>query len=294
MIYEELIYTDSNGRSVVMGVGEIYHVNVGKDVTGLYEFETKIYTSYGMNQYGSTVTGQRVEEREIQISGKINTKGDKAKDREARRELATVINPCNSGTLTYRYGTHVRSIAVKAESSPTFKSGVYTEFTATLIAHRPFWTDSVATETDIATWESLWEFPIEIPDTDGGMEFETRNASMIVEVNNNGDVRNGMIVKFKASGTVVNPTLICADTGEYIKVNHTMQAGETITVNTTYGNKSVMISDAVSETDIISDLDIDSTFIQLEAGSNTFKYDADVGVTALETIVVCEHLYIGA
>jgi hypothetical protein len=293
MIYEELIYTDSNGRTVAMGIGELYHVNASLDVTGLFELETKLYSTYGMNQYGATVTGQRIEEREIKIKGKINTTNNE-EDREARRTLATVFNPCNSGTLTYRMGNHSRSIEARTEESPTFKGGVMTDFTINLIAHRPFWTDNVAAETDIATWESLWEFDIEIPDADGGMEFETRNASMIVTVTNDGDVRNGIIVKFKASGTVVNPTLICADTGEYIKVNHTMQAGETITVNTTYGNKSVTISDATSETDIISDLDIDSTFIQLEVGDNTFKYDADTGVTALETAVIREQLYIGA
>lgn len=292
MIYESLIYKSSGG-SVEMKKGGLYSVNVSRDTTGLFEIETTTHTSTGMGQYGSTVTGIQVDEREIEIKGYIKCR-DKEQDREARRFLAAVFNPTETGTLEYVLGEHRRTIRAKPDGSPKFAGAVFTEFSISLVCHNPFWTGQGDTqEKELVAWKGLWEFPGVI-DEEEGMEFETRDPSLMITLENDGDAPTGIVLEFIANGEISNPSIICVETGEFIRIIHDMAAGDRIRVNTTYGEKGVFFVNAEGEEDIMPDMDIDSTYIQIPVGGCTFRYDADSGRDDLKIVVYSERRYIGA
>lgn len=60
------------------------------------------------------------------------------------------------------------------------------------------------------------------------MIFGYRAESVIVDCYNEGDVSTGMRIRFTALGTVTNPILLNVDTGEFIKLNVTMQTGDAL------------------------------------------------------------------
>ena len=102
-----------------------------------------------------------------------------------------------------------------------------------------------------------------------------------------------MRVAFKATGTVSNPQILNINTGEYIQVNATLAAGETVIVNTEYGNKGAVMQNGGEEVDYFRYIDVDSTFMQLAIGDNVFRYDASAGLDALEVTIYYSPKYLG-
>ena len=125
------------------------------------------------------------------------------------------------------------------------------------------------------------------------MVFGYREQSVIVDCYNAGDVSTGMRIKFTALGVLENPVLLNVETGEFIQINRTMQAGDVITVNTEYGNKGAALERNGEVIDCFKDIDVDSTFMTLGIGDNIYRYDAASGVDNLEVSIYYNPQYLG-
>ena len=292
MAIEQLIYTNSNGESLIFSTMSVYHVNVSKDVTGISDIKNTLYTTSSMGQHGETFISQKINSRDIDIAGSINRK-DKDVMLQLRRSMQKILNPELNATLTYVYGSFTKVIDAKIDSAPVFRhKKVLEEFTIQLTCPSPFWRDQKESRQDIASWVGSFSFPLEIPE-DEGIIFGYRQPSVIVDVYNEGDVAAGMRVAFKATGTVSNPQILNINTGEYIQVNATLTAGETVIVNTEYGNKGAVMQSGGEEVDYFRYIDVDSTFMQLAIGDNVFRYDASAGLDALEVTIYYSPKYLG-
>ena len=286
MEYEKLTYTNERGESVELSTESVYHCNVSKDVEGIAGVTNVVYSTNSMGQHGDTYVGQRIEARDIDILGHINTR-DKAQAYELRRQLLKVLNPELDGTLSYEFGSFKRVINCRLHGEPKIeRKKVLLEFSIPLECLNPFWREVEETKEDIASWVAAWHFPCVIEkDNPKSMIYGYRAESVIVDCYNEGDVSTGMRVRFVALGTVKNPILLNVDTGEFIKINVTMQTGDTIEVSTKYGSKGAkLIRDGV-ETDYFRYVDVDSTYMQLAIGDNNFRYDAESGVNSMEVSI---------
>ena len=294
MEYEKLIYTNERGESVEFSTASIYHCNVSKDVDGIAGVTNVLYSTNSMGQHGDTYVGQRIEARDIDITGHINAK-DKAQAYELRRSLLKILNPELSGTLAYEFGGFKRVINCRLHGEPKLeRKSVLIEFTIPLDCLNPFWREEDEQKEDIASWVAAWEFPCEIEkDNPESMIFGYRAESVIVDCYNEGDVSTGMRIRFTALGTVSNPILLNVDTEEFIQINATMKTGDVIEINTKYGSKGAkLIRDGV-ETDYFRYIDVDSTFMQLAIGDNMFRYDAASGVNSLEVSIFYSKEFLG-
>lgn len=290
--YERLIYTNANGGSIEFSIMSDFYVNVSKDVTGISDIKNTIYSTSSMGQHGETFISQKINSRDIDITGVINRK-DKESMLTLRRAMQKILNPELDATLTYIYGSFIKVIDVKVDNAPVFTRGkVLEKFTVQFTCPSPFWRDETETRKDIASWVGSFKFAMEIPQSEG-MQFGYRQPSVIVDVYNEGDVKTGMRVAFKATGTVQNPLLLNINTGEFIQVNATLAAGDTVTVNTEYGNKGAILTSGGSSTDYFRYIDVDSTFMQLEIGDNVFRYNAAAGLDALEVTIYYSPKYLG-
>lgn len=290
--YERLIYTNAHGGSIEFSIGSDFYVNVSKDVTGIADIKNTLYTTSSMGQHGETFISQKINSRDIDIAGVINKK-DKDSMLTLRRAMQKILNPELDAKLTYIYGNFVKVIDVRVDNAPVFTRGTVLEkFVVQLSCPSPFWRDETETRKDIASWVGSFHFAMEIPQ-DEGIIFGYRQPSVIVDVYNEGDVKTGMRVAFKATGTVTNPLLLNINTGEYIQVNATLAAGDTVTVNTEYGNKEATKNSGGIDTDYFRYIDVDSTFMQLEIGDNVFRYNAEAGLDALEVTIYYSPKYLG-
>lgn len=286
---EKLTYTNERGESVVFSHASVFHTN---EVSGLSDVRNEIYSINSMGQDGDTYLGNRIESREIEIVGSINER-NKDKMREYRRKLNRVLNPQYSATLTYEYGDFLRVIDCTVDNAPVFsRKAILQDFTVQLLCLNPFWRKQSETRDDIAAWVGGFEFPEEIP-VDEGWEIGYRQPSLIVNVYNEGDVQTGIRVEFRALGIVESPSLLNVDTQEFIKLNFSMQAGDVLSVSTGYGQKEVTLKRNGVISDAFRYLDVDSSYLQLVAGDNLFRYDAESALENLEVSIYHNDLYLG-
>lgn len=293
-IIEKLTYENERGESVTFSRASSYHVNF-KDVSGLSDIRNAIYSINSMGQDGDTYLGHRIESRDIEIVGNIRTR-DKEQVQALRRRLNHLLNPQYSATLIYERGDFKRVIGCKVDNAPVFKRNViFEQFIIQLRCLNPFWSEEAETREDIATWTGGFEFPepdgLEIPIT--GWEIGFREPSLIVNVYNRGDVMAGIRIDFRALGVVVNPSLLNVNTGDFIKLNMTMEAGDVLTVSTGYGQKEVTLRRSGIATDAFRYLDVDSSYLQLSVGDNLFRYNAENNLENLEVSIYHNNLYLG-
>lgn len=287
---ESLTYTNELGESVMFAHTALYNPQT---ISGLSDVRNTIFSIGSMGQDGDTFVGSRIESRDIDIAGQIRER-DPQKMREARRNLARVLNPQLTATLTYRFGSFVRVIGCRTRNAPTITKPaqqVYAGFSVSLECLNPFWREEAERRDDIAAWVGCFEFPLEIPET--GFEFGYRQPSLIVNVFNGGDVRCGLRAEFKALGAVENPVIIDMDTKQQIKLNLSMQDGDVVSLCTRYGEKSATLHRGGVLTAALRYVDVGSEFLQLRPGDNLLRYDAAQGLENLEVSIYHHNLYLG-
>ena len=289
--HEKIIYENDRGERVEIAYSFPYLLQgfIGADGT-----DTNITSSKGVDQDGMTITNVNLQERPLQILGKIK-ENDKTALSKRRAKLLQVFNPKVQGWLQYEYGDVKRRIRCQVESAPVFsmpfKIFNVLDFIVYLVAPNPYWQDLSQNKTEIAIWKGAFEFPLEL--LEEGIELGYREPSLIVNVFNRGDVPCGMKIQFKALATVVNPSLFNVNTREYFKINKTMEAGEVITVTTHFQNKRVELNKNGVVSNAFNWIDTTSTFLQLDVGDNLLRYDSDEGLGNLEVSIWYTPQYLG-
>jgi hypothetical protein len=293
---EKLTYLNERGESVEFSRASVYHANF-RDVTGLSDIRNAIYSISSMGQDGDTYLGNRIESRDIEIVGHIRER-DKRQVQMLRRRLNHILNPQFSAVLIYECGEYRRVIDCIVDNAPMFvRDVIFEQFTIQLLCLNPFWRDEAETREDIASWRGVFEFPepdgLEIAVSETTWQLGYREPSLIVSVYNGGDVKSGIRIDFRALGAVVNPSLLNVDTQEFIKLNISMEAGDVLSVSTGYGQKEISLTRGGVTTDAFRYLDVESSYLQLSAGDNLFRYDAAAALENLEVSIYHSNLYLG-
>lgn len=260
------------------------------EIEGIENSEFELNSVSNAQYDGSIVVGKRLKNRAICI--KADYRGDN-KEIE-RKKLISFFNPKNSGTLMVTYGDVERSIEYEIENFNCKLTNINDDltFTVDLFCPNPYLRNIIESKINIALWRRAFHFPLVIPQ-DIGIVMGIREPSLIVNVENTGDVECGVIIEFKALGTLNKPSLLNINTGDYIKINKSIVAGEVIRINTNIGNKRVTSTLNGVETNILNYIDLDSTFLQLEVGDNLFRYDAEENLSNLEVSIYYNPYYLG-
>lgn len=255
-----------------------------------------IYNSKGMLEDGTTYLGNTLDSKEISLKFVViaNNQDELI---EYKRRINKVFNPkLDEGTLYYKDNIQERKIKGIVTKLPywTDIAKNISECLVDVIANNPYWTDIDETKAEIALWKAQFHFPLIIP-KDKGIVMGVREPSLIVNVNNIGDVKTGMIIEFKAKGSLKNPSLYNVNTREYIKINKDMVAGEVVRVNTNFNNKRIESVLNGLTTNILNLIDLGGgdTFLQLDVGDNLLRYDSDTNLSNLEVSISFNPKYLG-
>ena len=282
-LVEKLTYLNEKGQSVEFSVWSPFFCS---EITGIDGIKNNIYTSKGAGQDGVTVTGDSLDIRDIAVQGTV--RGDTEKNRLI---LLAIVNPKLKAKLIYVNAGVEKYIDCKVEKAPTITKEAFPKFLVSFFCPNPYWQDTTEAKAEIASWIGGFSFPLEL--VTGGIEMGTRSPSLIVNVNNKGDVECGMTVQFTAEATLTNPSILNVTTGEYIKILKTMVAGEVLTVTTHFGNKKVTSALNGVTTNAFNFIDLGSTFMQLNVGDNLLKYDASTNVANLTVVIYYVPAYLG-
>lgn len=243
---------------------------------------------------GVNVTGINIKEKTLNITGSIvsSTKGEMQKE---RAKLIGFLNP-NKGAfkLIYKINGHTKKLTVNIQRVD-FKESVLRmqKFQIQVLAPFPFWENVNEKRKEIALWTKDAYFPL-VATKEKPIVFGHRVSNLICNIFNDGDVETGMRIQLKALATVINPSVLNIYTKEFIKIIQTLQVGDVLEITTYINNKRIEVhkSDGTVK-NVLNWMTLDSEFLQLKVGDNTFRYDAESGIDNIEMTIYYNPATIG-
>lgn len=290
---ESLTYINGRGEQVVLAARNkpAYWLSSAEGIDGL---ESEMFSARGAGQDGEILSGTALQARVITVEGRVMPKKGAYL---GRRELLRVVNPKLEGRLVYRDEDRgvTRYIACRVQQAPIFsESDRFPVFQFELFCPYPYWRDGDGTTRrvmDIALWVPNFSFDLEFPEE--GIEFEYRAPSLIVNVPNLGDAATGMVIEFRALGSLTAPSLVNVQTQETLCLTTEMVAGDMLRVATGYGEKTAVLTRAGNQINVFNDVTVDSDWLQLDVGDNLLRYNAEEGLDNLECTISYAYNYLG-
>ncbi|KEI96554.1 hypothetical protein N496_15300 [Clostridium botulinum A2B3 87] len=289
----EIILKNKSGEEVIFNNYSSFIINNFQD-DGI---KVSNISNKSMLQDGQQYLDNTLNTRQLRLKYTIIA-DNRIELEEKRLKLNRVINPKN-GELEIQLiidNRHYKINAMLDGTPANVDSGCcFNESNLTFLCNNPFWINNLDEKVSIALWKGDFHFPLVIP-VNRGITMGHREPSLIVNVINNGHVKTGMIIEFRARGILKNPSLFNVNTREFIKINKEMVAGEKFIINTNCGKKKIIQNLNGIETDILNYLDIvggGDTFLQLDVGDNLFRYNADSNLDNLEVNIYFSSQYLG-
>lgn len=255
--------------------------------TGLGPVNADIITSSLGMVDGEKYNGARVGARNVVLTVYINNNA------EANRiRLYGYFAPKSWIKLHYQNGTrrvyvegYVESFEVNQFSAPQTAQ-------ISIICPQAYLTSAEELVLDITNVVDAFEFPFSAPVD--GLEFSAYINRDFANMHNSGDVSTGLIISVFAQSEATAPNIYNVLTNEYIKINGTLNAGDTLTINTNAGRKRVQITDVHGNTsNVLHRLAGGSTWLQVRPGDNYLAYTADKGGEYLLVSLRHSDLFVG-
>ena len=261
-------YVNDSGESLAFSAENGYRI---ASITGVSGISISAAQAQGVGQIGTTVQSRVVQSVPMTITGYIF--GTRAQIEERAERLFAVILPDVGGKL-YHNGKYYR--IVTPTSTPVVDSTLrFPGFQFALLAPYPYWMLDQATKTILTGVLPRFKFPWNISQP---YRFGEVIETAFINIRNGGQVACPFTATLNAKGTVVNPRLVNAITGEFLQLNRTMAAGERVTIQITHDLTYVT---STIDGDIRGDLELESTLTAMAVGDNLIKTEADSGASNL-------------
>jgi hypothetical protein len=172
-----------------------------------------------------------------------------------------------------------------------------------VICPDPYFRDVNGTTTQFFGTFNRFEFPFEKKlDDDTSFIMGNINLKQYSTIYYQGDADTGIIISIYAFGPVENITIYNIDTREKMRINHDklsslvkggIMSGDSITICTEKGKKSITLLRNGVITNILNCLDKDADWIAVTQGDNIMSFTADVGTENVQLEVTNDILYEG-
>lgn len=262
-------YVNAHGDVVIFNYDNNYLINKPE---GIDTLTVNIAQAQGINQVGAVIDSINVQPRPVTISGKIvgEAQGN------SKDYLLSVVRPDLNGKLyadDYYLDVHPTATPV-IEAAPRFA-----RFQLSLLAPYPYWKKDDTISTELSGVVPMFRLPCNFTKP---YRFGKLVETQFFNVTNRGQVPTPFKVTITANGTVVNPSILNVTTGKILKLNKTLNSGETVVIDITHDRTHVISS---ADGDIRGALSLKSDFYRLEVGDNVLKPDADSGKSEMQISV---------
>lgn len=270
-------------RVINLGLNEDIIFDISGDILlshieGLGITNIDAETTQAPLQDGSDIYGTLLNDRIIRLQTTIRA-SDRQKLYALRRKILRVINPKTynvktkkRGELLLFYTNDYKTYRIYAniEDSVDFKDRFGNNDKAEIIftAHDPYLLDEENTKLVIKKFSGGLKFPLRL---------KTRFAMVGYKRDYDNDSDTDLPVKIRYFGPVTNPVITNETTGESIKVNRTLELGDTLEINTKDGEQTVNIIKANGTIEnVFHWIDLEHRdFFKLIIGKNIISYSGD-------------------
>lgn len=239
-------------------------------VNSLSANEITISETQGVGQIGSTRSAQSIKPRDITISGLLLGNLDKN-----RRMLLATVKPEKSARFILTDGDESWYLEGTPSRTPLMEeTPVQQAFQFVFHAPYPYWRSVDTINTLLAGIDALFQFPL---NTGGSWYISRYETSLFKRIINSGDEPVAVTVTMEADAQVKKPEVRIVETGAFLRITKTMEAGERFVVCTVYGQKSVIYHHGNgAEENGFRYLSPDSDMnMELLPGVNTLRYIAE-------------------
>lgn len=241
--------------------------------------EFDVYTSNSADD-GEIYQNSKGKKRNIVLTLELSG----ASYEDSLSDLYEFFQPNAKGTL-FLYN---KKIDYYVES--VIPSNAISTVTISLICPNPVFHDAEDTVTEMAATRGLLVFPLTYSPP---FKVSEKTATLIADIYNNSSIPTGIMIEFKSTGAVSNPSLVDVYRQHYIGVNADMISDDIIRISTVKGNKKVVLIRNGIEENINNKLDEYSTWLQAYRGDNLFRYDANTGINNLSVKITTNQSYWG-
>lgn len=271
-----LEYASANGKKIIFSIASGYIIGSMTDPTSQ---NVTFQTSTGIRNIGAKMETQVVDPKRISITGTLLGNAE-----EMRRKMIQTIVPMVKATITFDGKYKLDVYPQKTPEIERYRENP--QFNFTLFAPFPYWRSAEGKAVVLLGLTKSFRFPWNISNP-SPFRFSTLTEVMYTNVFNGGTVPSKWRAEFHARTNVYRPSIINMVTGEFVKLNMELLAGESAVVDTTGQELSVKHYTAQGEeTDAFEHLDIDSTPFDLVVGDNLLKTDAEENRTGLSVRIV--------
>lgn len=202
------------------------------DFSGLSDVTVDIHESRGVQQIGSSLTGQSVQPRTITLDGCIFDPVDANRD-----ILINTITPQLPATLTVIDGANSWYLDVIPKKTPDVTPGKGVQnFQTQLYAPYPYWRSTKQYTSQISGIAPQFKFPFS---TGGKWWVSKYSDDFFANIKNDGNIPIELRIIFTAKADIANPEIYHVGTGKKIKILKSMETGEQVIVSTVYGKRGV-------------------------------------------------------
>lgn len=258
------------------------------DIEGI---EASSYTinTISSEQDGAIVTSEKVEPREITITGDIEENKNKLKNRDM---LIRFFNPKQTGEMILKRNDVERKIQYRV-SELTFDTNKMYEplkFTLSLESTEdPYFEDAKNKGNNLALISPQFAFPLVIRQLPKGKIMGYRVFKQYMPLINDGDKETGIEIVITAKRGAMKNIKLTLNDDKHIKVNQTLNQWDVLIINTNPRKKSVTLNGV----NIINKIDRNSTFFSLRIGKNILKYECEDGATNIDIDVQFYRKFLG-
>lgn len=254
-------YVGDNGKEFLFGEDNeiVFDANVGDGLT------VNLNTTQGIFQVGESVQGQSIGGRIISFKGVI------FKNIENKKKIIrNAFPPLSKGRLFFDDEYSIRVYVKESVSfSPIKGNG---KFTVNFFAPIPYFSRGDSSNNYVGRIIPKFSFPVIY----NKHKFGERDKNKVALIYNDGDVKVFYSAHLQFIGESINPIITNIQTTEFLKLNGTLQNGDTIDV---YRDADSVLRAELTRNgkaiDIISWIDEKSNFFQLEIGDNIISIDDD-------------------
>lgn len=269
----ELIYISKWGEALSLSNNDYFYLI---NVDGLTWAASDISTNVIGGVDGDEINNIQAQPRgmifDFRIKPGVNVE-------TAKRAILKVVKLKQKCTINWTQNARTLQIqgVVDTVDMPRFNNAVTMQIS--IHCEQPFWQDVAQIINEINQAEPLHYFT----DTPGDMLYFPADGIPLGELDtsrtrtfvNAGDVSIGMQIEVLAYSTVTNP-IIYDQNGDFFGVGYgskslVMSAGDVLLINTVKGQKSVTLNGV----NMLDKVKPQSTWLQLEAGSNEFSINSD-------------------
>ena len=263
----ELLVENKYGQRLKLSQNESAYQILSID--GLTPPSATIHTITNANSHGAVYKAGKVEPRNLVIQ--VKPRGNIEENRLRLYEYFASSDYCKIYFRNVNRNVAIEGYVETIESNLFENSQV---IQISILCPEPFFKDVKESVRDMSKQHAAFEFPFEVPITEG-IEFSVFERDRFTCVVNYGEADTGMIIDIEniSNMELPIPTVRNYITGESLRVSGTFNGGEKIVINTNIGQKSVKkISNSVEE-NLLNSFDLKSDWLQLRKGANHFTYD---------------------